>query len=111
MIATQTISLLVVAWVPLHRRSATWQATSPAGIVRYGHELLRGDYTFLFAYFFVLGLFTQTDIFMLKIVGDADMLASYGSAFRYYSILSLALGAVHAVLLIPLADALPAAAV
>ncbi|PKO87058.1 MAG: hypothetical protein CVU18_12065 [Betaproteobacteria bacterium HGW-Betaproteobacteria-12] len=98
-IAIQTVSLLVVAWVALHRRSATWQATGPAAMARYGRELLRGDYAFLFAYFFVLGVFTQTDIFMLKIVGDADMLATYGSAFRYYSILSLALGAVHAVLL------------
>lgn len=98
-IAIQTISLLVVAWVALRRRSASWQATYPAAIARYGRDLLRGDYAFLFAYFFVLGVFTQTDIFMLKIVGDSDMLATYGSAFRYYSILSLALGAVHAVLL------------
>ena len=98
-IAIQTISLLLVAWVALYPRATAWKATRPAVMIRYGRELLRGDYAFLFAYCFVIGVFTQTDIFMLKIVGDASMLANYGSAFRYYSILSLALGAVHAVLL------------
>ena len=36
---------------------------------------------------------------MFGILGDNSMLATYGSAFRYYSILSLALGSVHVVLL------------
>jgi O-antigen/teichoic acid export membrane protein len=68
-------------------------------VARFSKEIINGEYRYLFAYFFILGIFTQADIFMLSIVGDANMLATYGSAFRYYSILSLALGSVHVVLL------------
>ncbi len=68
-------------------------------IVRFFNALLKGEYRYLFAYFIILSVFTQTDIFMLGLLGDDNMLATYGSAFRYYSILSLALGSVHVVLL------------
>ena len=61
--------------------------------------LLRGDDRYLFAYFVILAVFGQVDIFILKALSDANQLASYGSAFRYYVLLSLALGAVHTVLL------------
>lgn len=62
-------------------------------------KLLGGPYNYLFGYFFVLAFFTQIDVFMLRALADDSALAAYGSAFRYYSLLSLALGAVHIVLL------------
>lgn len=98
-ISVQAVSLLVVAWWALSRRLSEWNATNIREIAAYARGLIQGKYTHLFAYFFIVGIFAQTDIFMLKIVGDETMLATYGSAFRYYSILSLALGAVHVVLL------------
>lgn len=98
-ISVQALSLLIVAWWALSSRLSEWKPTSLRGISIYAGELAHGKYTFLFAYFFIISIFAQTDIFMLKIVGDDAMIATYGSAFRYYSILSLALGAVHAVLL------------
>lgn len=97
-VGVQAASLLFVAWFALRGRLAGSSA-SLAGSVQYARRLADRKYLGLFAYFAVVGLFTQADIFMLKIVGDELMLATYGSAFRYYSILSLALGAVHAVLL------------
>ncbi|KAF0100133.1 MAG: polysaccharide biosynthesis protein [bacterium] len=97
-LGVQAASLLFVAWFALRGRLAG-SAASVAGSVRYARRFADRKYFGLFAYFFVVGLFTQADIFMLKIVGDELMLATYGSAFRYYSILSLALGAVHVVLL------------
>lgn len=99
MIAVQTASLMLVAWLALFRQAPNWPSTSFSAVRERLSRIVKGDYSLLFGYFFVLGIFTQTDIFMLKIVGDEAMLATYGSAFRYYSILSLALGAVHTVLL------------
>ena len=98
-LAVQAACLLAVSGWALGSRPAQWRATSPAEIARFAQGVVKGDYVWLFAYFFVLGIFTQADVFMLKIAGDDEMLATYGSAFRYYSLLSLALGAVHAVLL------------
>ena len=41
----------------------------------------------------------QIDVFMLRLISDDLQLATYGAAYRYYSALAMALGAVHAVLL------------
>ncbi len=98
-LAVQAASLLAVSWWALGERLVEWKATSYSEISRFARGVVKGEYAYLFAYFFVLGIFTQTDVFMLKIVGNDAMIATYGSAFRYYSILSLALGSVHAVLL------------
>lgn len=61
--------------------------------------IARGEYKWLLSYFLVLAVFGQVDVFMLKALASSYELASYGAAFRYYSLLSLALSAVHAVLL------------
>ena len=62
-------------------------------------SIARGEYKWLLGYFLVLAVFGQVDMFMLKAMAGNDELAGYGAAFRYYSFLSLALAAVHAVLL------------
>lgn len=98
-IGAQLLSLLIVTVFALTQGAKNWNTTSLRGVMHYARSLINPDYAYLFAYLFIVGLFTQADIFMLKIIGDEMMIASYGSAFRYYSILSLALGAVHAVLL------------
>lgn len=58
-----------------------------------------GEYCYLFGYFFVLSIFAQIDIFMLKAMTNDLTLATYGSAFRYYSLMNMALSAIHTVLL------------
>ncbi len=98
-LGVQAASLLLVTLVALAWKARAWSAPSVASIRLATLHVAQGKYANLFAYFLLLAFFTQTDIFMLKAVGDDAMLATYGSAFRYYSILSLALGAVHAVLL------------
>lgn len=62
-------------------------------------NIARGEYKWLLGYFLILAVFGQVDVFMLKALASSDELAGYGAAFRYYSLLSLALAAVHAVLL------------
>jgi O-antigen/teichoic acid export membrane protein len=61
--------------------------------------VIAGPYAWLVAYFAVLAVFSQVDVLLLKALSDERTLAAYGSALRYYALLSLALGAVHAVLL------------
>ncbi|OGJ67188.1 hypothetical protein A3J34_00865 [Candidatus Peribacteria bacterium RIFCSPLOWO2_02_FULL_51_10] len=95
----QTAALLGVSWWAIGKKLTNLQSAGFLEIARFSSEIIKGEYRYLFAYFFILGIFTQTDIFMIGILGDDSMLATYGSAFRYYSILSLALGSVHVVLL------------
>ena len=72
---------------------------APAAIARVARTVLGGAYGYLLAYFGVLAVFSQIDVLMVKALADEHTLATYGSALRYYGLLSLALGAVHAVLL------------
>lgn len=62
-------------------------------------KITRGRYKHLFGYFFILSFFVQLDVFMLKGLATDRVLATYSSAFRYYSLLMLLLGSVHTVLL------------
>lgn len=71
--------------------------TSSAGAL--ARALAVGPYPLLFAYFSVIAIFSQVDVMMVRWLADDRVLASYGAALRYYGVLSLALGAVHAVLL------------
>jgi O-antigen/teichoic acid export membrane protein len=66
---------------------------------RTARDVLRGKYRFLFIYFFLMAFFSQTDVFMLRIFGDSLALPTYGSAFRYYTLLLIGLGSLHTVLL------------
>ncbi len=97
-LAAQTVSLAIVALVSLQTpmKGASFKL---GGVINYARRFTNRKHLELFAFFLVGGLFSQADILMLKILGDELMLATYGSAFRYYGLLSLALGAVHAVLL------------
>lgn len=57
------------------------------------------DYRYVTGYFILLALVSNASIFLLKTLrGDHDV-AAFGSAMKYYNMLSLALAAVHVVLL------------
>jgi O-antigen/teichoic acid export membrane protein len=59
--------------------------------------IFAGEYTYLFVYLFVLAFFSQLSVFMLNMFSDKQNLATYGSAFRYYGFLIIALSSVKAV--------------
>ena len=46
-------------------------------------EIVRGEYRYLFGYFFLLAFFLQVDVFMLNVLSSRNEVATYGSAFRY----------------------------
>ncbi|RDY71696.1 hypothetical protein DXT76_06750, partial [Halobacillus trueperi] len=62
-------------------------------------EVIKGKHKYILIYFFILAFFAQLDVFMLKKLSTDFQLASYGSSFRYYSLLLLALGSVHTVII------------
>jgi O-antigen/teichoic acid export membrane protein len=62
-------------------------------------SVLRTRYGYLFAYFALIAGLSQLDVFVLSAITTPFQVATYGAAFRYYSLLSLALASVHAVLL------------
>jgi O-antigen/teichoic acid export membrane protein len=98
-ILVQCLTFLLVALAAMYGRLGNIDQLHVSAVRLYVLKLLGGQHIYLFAYFFVVGIFTQTDIFILKFLGDDLMLATYGSAFRYYSVVSLGLAAVHTVLL------------
>lgn len=67
--------------------------------VELGRWLAIGPYKYLYGYYVALALLSQVDVFALRVLAGTGAVASYGSAFRYYSLVLLALGSIHSVLL------------
>jgi O-antigen/teichoic acid export membrane protein len=91
---------LALAFVAMFRPVVRWGRLvdlPSAGTLARG--IAGGPYALLFVYFSVIAVFSQADVMMVRWLADDHVLASYGAALRYYGVLSLALSAVHAVLL------------
>jgi len=95
----QAAALLVASLAALGSRLRWSQVAIVRVYYSLAREILAGRYGVLVAYFGAVALFSQVDVFMLRWLAPIDSLAAYGAASRYYALLSLALGAVHAVLL------------
>ena len=98
-LGVQALAMITVFAATAARRVRVGEALHPAAAVRFAAQVARGRYAWLFAYFALLGLLTQLDVFILSVIAPPGQVAAYGAAFRYYSLLSLALASVHAVLL------------
>lgn len=98
-VCAQAAAYGLVCWRATGGRLKATPLPGRAALRELARSLLAGGHQLLFAYFFLIGIFTQIDVFMLAALGDDTMVASYGSAYRYYAILALALGSAHAVLL------------
>ncbi len=98
-LAVQALALWSVSVIALSRHVTIRAALDLSRCASLLRPVFAAGHGYLFGYFFVLAFFSQIDIFMLKALSDHETLASYGSAARYYQLLSLALGAVHAVFL------------
>jgi O-antigen/teichoic acid export membrane protein len=81
------------------RRVAFRQPDYLRNTARLARELFLSRDRYAFGYFALLGLFGQLSVLLLKAYGTAPQLAAFGSAFRYYSLLLLALSAVNYVFL------------
>ncbi|HBC47992.1 MAG TPA: hypothetical protein DCZ43_13165, partial [candidate division Zixibacteria bacterium] len=61
--------------------------------------IVKGQFRYLFGYFFLFSFFGQLDVFMLRMLSNDATVATYGSAFRYYTLIIMALSSAHTVLL------------
>jgi O-antigen/teichoic acid export membrane protein len=95
----QAMSILIVAVPLLLRRKMLRGASRLSKSLALARAIILGKYRYMFGYLFILALFSQVDIFMLRSLSSEHQLATYGSAYRYYTLLLMALGAVKTVLL------------
>jgi O-antigen/teichoic acid export membrane protein len=98
-LVVQATAMFVVFLVAFSRYLELSRLLKIEESIRLAVTLLKGEYKYVFGYFFIFAFFAQVDVFVLKALAGTVELATYGSAFRYYSLLLLALGAVHTVLL------------
>lgn len=99
LLGMQTVAMLLVFWFSVGRKLHLKDMSRLHPALSLGRQIVHGEFGYLFAYFFLLAIFAQIDVLMLKAIANDVDLATYGSAFRYYAVLSLALGSLHAVLL------------
>jgi O-antigen/teichoic acid export membrane protein len=98
-LAVQAAAMASVFSLTMLRRVKGREVLHPGAAWRFAAQVARGRYGWLFAYFVLLGLLSQLDVFLLSTLAPEGEVAAYGAAFRFYSLLSLALASVHAVLL------------
>jgi O-antigen/teichoic acid export membrane protein len=98
-LAVHTAALFVVFLLVFARR-LDWREFRQVGLAaRWARTIAAGTYRYLFGYTILVAIMTQADVFLLRGLAGPGAVATYGSAFRYYTLLSLALGAVHTVFL------------
>lgn len=98
-LVVHTVALLLVFMVVFARR-LEWRELRQVGLaLRWMAAIVTGPYRYLFGYTILVAVMTQADFFLLRWLAGPEAVATYGSAFRYYTVLSMALGAVHTVFL------------
>ncbi len=98
-LSAQILAMLTATLVTWHVERRSAPRFSPGAGGRVLREMVTGASRFLLLYFLLLSMFAQLETFILERLSTTVALASYGAASRYYGLLSLALGAVHTVLL------------
>lgn len=97
-LAAQSVSMFLVFLVAFGRE-IDWRDVLRAGpALRLASQIMRGEFVFLFGYFFVMAFLLQVEVFVLKLLGQSIEVATFGAATRYALVLSLALNAVNTVL-------------
>jgi O-antigen/teichoic acid export membrane protein len=98
-LAVQSLTMVLISVIVL------WRKLDIKGIFKFkkafqmGKGIIGGRYIFLLGYTLFATLLGNLDIFMLKLLSNSSELATYGSAFRYYSLLLLTLSSVNSVFL------------
>jgi O-antigen/teichoic acid export membrane protein len=98
-VSVQAVAMAVVFLASTGRRVVGREMLHPGRAAAFAVSVLRTRYGYLFGYFALVAALSQLDVFVLAALAPPLEVATYGAAFRYYSLLSLALASVHAVLL------------
>jgi O-antigen/teichoic acid export membrane protein len=98
-IAMQGLIMLFIALAVLTRRIRPRQLLNFRNAQRLLKTVLTGEYRYVVGYFILVAVLSSLTVCLLKILRTDYELATFGSAFRYYNMMSLCLGAVHVVML------------
>lgn len=98
-ILAQSFGLIMISLVFFSRIKIPLNKFSLADGFELGCAIFKGVYSYLVAFVFAASFFSQINILMLSAMTDSYSVASYGSAYRYFSLLCMLLTAVHVVML------------
>lgn len=110
-LAVQTASLWVVFFLFMRTRVTSRQILDVRAGIEVARKVLRSPFRLLFVQSALVAVLMQTDVWMLKALGDLHAVATYGSAYRYYTLAMMVSASMWAILLpvvqrAPNADAL-----
>ena len=97
-LAAQATTMFAVFLVAFGREIDWRDVLRVVPALRLASRIVRGDFVFLFGYFFLMAFLLQVEVFVLKTLGKSIDVATFGAATRYALVLSLALNAVNTVL-------------
>jgi O-antigen/teichoic acid export membrane protein len=98
-VAMQGLIMLFIALTVFARRLRARQLLNCRNAQRLLKTVLTGEYKYIVGYFILVAVLSSLTVFLLRILRTDYELATFGSAFRYYNMMSLCLGAVHVVML------------
>lgn len=97
-IILNTIALLMIAIID-GREIFSFSASSLENALEFIKKIVLSRYKYLFMYIVVLSIMGQTNIFFIKILGNAYDLAIYGVSNQFFSIYSMIISSVSSVFL------------
>lgn len=95
----QSFSMILVFMVAFSKKLKIRGMLKVMEALKVGGQIFKGPYKYLLGYTLFVTLLGQLDVLLLKAFSTEHEIATYGSAFRYYSLLLLALGSVNTVFL------------
>lgn len=97
-IILNAIALLMIVVID-GRKIFSFSLLSLENALKFIKEILSSRYKYLFMYIVILSIMGQTNIFFIKILGNAYDLAIYGVSNQFFSIYSMLISAVNSVFL------------
>lgn len=97
-IILNTIAMLMIAVID-GRKIFSFSASSLENALKFIKKIALSRYKYLFMYFVILSIMGQTNMFFIKILGNAYDLAIYGVSNQFFLIYSMLINAVNSVFL------------
>ncbi len=95
----QAVAMSLIFLAAFGRQLNIGELLKISRVLGLARTIIKGQFVFLFGYYFLFSFFGQLDVFMLRFLSNDATVATYGSAFRYYTLVIMALGSAHTVLL------------
>lgn len=97
--AVQSVSLWLVFGLFMRKRVEAKQVLDVRAGIEVARTVLGSPYRLLFVQSAIVAVLMQTDVWMLKVLGDTHAVATYGSAYRYYTLAMMVSASMWSILL------------